>query len=66
MEFTSSFNQLYHMEYFPSPQNDSSHYPNGGWEYHQEMRNYEQSTQLGYALIPQNDQSNFMGNFSPP
>ncbi|KAL4276441.1 hypothetical protein AHAS_Ahas20G0207500 [Arachis hypogaea] len=40
------------MRYCPPPQNDSSHYPNGGWEYHQGMR--------------QNDQSNFMGNFPPP
>ncbi|KAL4306478.1 hypothetical protein AHAS_Ahas16G0182300 [Arachis hypogaea] len=24
-----------HMGYFPPPQNDSSHYFNGGWEYYQ-------------------------------
>ncbi|KAL4374152.1 hypothetical protein AHAS_Ahas05G0153200 [Arachis hypogaea] len=65
MEFTSSFDKSYHMGYCPPPQNDSSHYPNGGWEYHQEMINYEQSTQLGYAPGPQNDQSNFLENFPP-
>ncbi|KAL4344638.1 hypothetical protein AHAS_Ahas11G0198400 [Arachis hypogaea] len=30
-----------HMGYFPPPQNDSSHYSNGGLEYHQELKEYE-------------------------
>ncbi|KAL4293718.1 hypothetical protein AHAS_Ahas18G0156100 [Arachis hypogaea] len=48
------------MGYFPPSQNDSSHYPNGGWEYHQEMTDYEQSTQWGYAPGTQHNQDNFM------
>jgi len=40
------------MGYCPPSQND---YSNGGWEYHQEMTDYGQSTQWGYALKPQND-----------
>ncbi|KAL4300195.1 hypothetical protein AHAS_Ahas17G0176600 [Arachis hypogaea] len=55
MEFTSSFDQSYHMGYCPPPQNVSSHYSNSGWEYHQEMIDYEQSTQWGYAPELQND-----------
>ncbi|KAL4329466.1 hypothetical protein AHAS_Ahas13G0302900 [Arachis hypogaea] len=51
------------MGYYPPPQNDSSHYPNGGWEYHQELADYEQSTQWGGDL--ENDQTNFMGYFPP-
>ncbi|KAL4344512.1 hypothetical protein AHAS_Ahas11G0185800 [Arachis hypogaea] len=35
-----------HMGYFPTPQNDSSHYFNGGWEYYQETANSEQSTHM--------------------
>ncbi|KAL4300365.1 hypothetical protein AHAS_Ahas17G0193600 [Arachis hypogaea] len=66
MEFTSHFDQSYHMGYCPPPQNDSSHYPNDGWEYHQGMIDYEQSTPLGYAPGPQNDQENYMGYFPPP
>ncbi|KAL4306403.1 hypothetical protein AHAS_Ahas16G0174800 [Arachis hypogaea] len=54
------------MGYYPPPQNDSSHYPNGGWEYHQEMTDYEQSNQCGYAPGPQNDQDNFMGYCPKP
>ncbi|KAL4276278.1 hypothetical protein AHAS_Ahas20G0191200 [Arachis hypogaea] len=30
-----------HMGYQPPPQNDSYHYPHGGWEYHQELKEYE-------------------------
>ncbi|KAL4321676.1 hypothetical protein AHAS_Ahas14G0134300 [Arachis hypogaea] len=58
MEFTSSFDQANFMGYCPPPQNDSSHYPNGGWEYHQGMIEYEQSNQMGDASGPQNDQEN--------
>ncbi|KAL4329600.1 hypothetical protein AHAS_Ahas13G0316300 [Arachis hypogaea] len=54
------------MEYSPPPQNYSSYYLNSGWEYHEEMINYEQSSQLGYAPGLQNDQSNSMGNIPPP
>ncbi|KAL4337544.1 hypothetical protein AHAS_Ahas12G0120800 [Arachis hypogaea] len=60
MELISSFDQTNFMGYYPTPQNDSSHYPNGGWEYHQEMTNYEQSNQWGYAPGPQNNQDNSM------
>ncbi|KAL4315892.1 hypothetical protein AHAS_Ahas15G0230500 [Arachis hypogaea] len=66
MEFTLSFDQTNFMECGPPPQNDSSHYPNGGWKYHQEMTDYEQSTQWGYALGPQNDQADYMGYCPPP
>ncbi|KAL4359146.1 hypothetical protein AHAS_Ahas08G0048200 [Arachis hypogaea] len=38
-----------HMGYFPLPQNDSYHYPHGGWEYHQELKVYE------YFPEPQSD-----------
>ncbi|KAL4381312.1 hypothetical protein AHAS_Ahas04G0120900 [Arachis hypogaea] len=44
-----------HMGYQPPPQNDSYHYPYGGWEYQQEMMDHEQSTQMGYAPRPRND-----------
>ncbi|KAL4306400.1 hypothetical protein AHAS_Ahas16G0174500 [Arachis hypogaea] len=46
------------MGYFPPPQNDSSHYSNGGWEYHQGMIehppshpsfSFESSSSLDYA-----------------
>ncbi|KAL4315825.1 hypothetical protein AHAS_Ahas15G0223800 [Arachis hypogaea] len=57
MEFTSSFDQTNFMGYFTPSPND---YSNGGWEYHQEMANYEQSNQWGYGSEPQNDQDNFM------
>jgi len=33
------------MWYFPPPQNDSSHYSNSGWEYHQELKEYEHLTE---------------------
>ncbi|KAL4287303.1 hypothetical protein AHAS_Ahas19G0172700 [Arachis hypogaea] len=61
MEFNSSFDQINSMVYYPPPQNDSSHYPNGGWEYHQEMTNYEQSNQWGYA-----NQDNSMRYYPTP
>ncbi|KAL4321605.1 hypothetical protein AHAS_Ahas14G0127200 [Arachis hypogaea] len=47
-----------HMGYFPPPQNDSSHYSNGCWEYHQGMKehppsrpsfSFESSSSLDYA-----------------
>ncbi|KAL4321667.1 hypothetical protein AHAS_Ahas14G0133400 [Arachis hypogaea] len=66
MEFTSSLDQANFMGYYPPPQNDSSHYPNGGWEYHQEMIDYEQSTQWGYAPESQNYQDNFIGYCPTP
>ncbi|KAL4365791.1 hypothetical protein AHAS_Ahas07G0141400 [Arachis hypogaea] len=37
------------MGYFSPPQNDSSHYSNGGWEYHQGMKEHE------YLPEPQSD-----------
>ncbi|KAL4374163.1 hypothetical protein AHAS_Ahas05G0154300 [Arachis hypogaea] len=37
------------MGYFSPPQNDSTHYSNGGWEYHQELKEYEHFPE------PQND-----------
>ncbi|KAL4321682.1 hypothetical protein AHAS_Ahas14G0134900 [Arachis hypogaea] len=63
MEFTSSFDQINFMGYCPPSPND---YPNGGWEYHQEMTDYEQSAQWGYAPKPQNDQDNFIGYCPTP
>ncbi|KAL4365815.1 hypothetical protein AHAS_Ahas07G0143800 [Arachis hypogaea] len=51
------------MGYCPPSQNN---YSNGGWEYHQKMTDYEQSTQWGYAPEPQNDQDNFMGYCPTP
>ncbi|KAL4329426.1 hypothetical protein AHAS_Ahas13G0298900 [Arachis hypogaea] len=47
-----------HMGYFPPPQNDTSHYYNGGWEYHQGIKehppsrpsfSFESSSSLDYA-----------------
>ena len=58
MEFTSSFNQTNFMGYCPPSQYDSSHYSNGGWEYHQGMKehppsrpsfSFESSSSLDYA-----------------
>ncbi|KAL4357012.1 hypothetical protein AHAS_Ahas09G0144100 [Arachis hypogaea] len=51
------------MEYCSPLQYYSSHYSNDGWEYHQEMTEYEQSNQWGYAPEPQNDQDTFMGYY---
>ncbi|KAL4371810.1 hypothetical protein AHAS_Ahas06G0203000 [Arachis hypogaea] len=66
MEFSSSFDQANFIGYCPSSQYDSSHYPNDGWEYHQEMIDYEQSNQWEYAPEPQNDQDTFMGYYPTP
>ncbi|KAL4371699.1 hypothetical protein AHAS_Ahas06G0191900 [Arachis hypogaea] len=66
MEFTSHVDQSYYMGYCPPPQNDSCHYPHGGWEYQQEMMDHEQSTQMGHAPRSHNDQASYMGYFSPP
>ncbi|KAL4293974.1 hypothetical protein AHAS_Ahas18G0181700 [Arachis hypogaea] len=52
------------MGYFPPPQNDSSHYSNGYWEYHQEFTDSEQPNQWGYAS--ENDQGNFKRYYPPP
>ncbi|KAL4329365.1 hypothetical protein AHAS_Ahas13G0292800 [Arachis hypogaea] len=52
------------MGYYPPPQNDSYQYPNGGWEYHQELIDSEQPSQWGYAS--ENDQDNFMRYCPPP
>ncbi|KAL4344862.1 hypothetical protein AHAS_Ahas11G0220800 [Arachis hypogaea] len=49
------------MRYFPPPQLNSSHYSNGGWEYHQESIDYEQSNQWGYA-----NQDNSMEYYPTP
>ncbi|KAL4306571.1 hypothetical protein AHAS_Ahas16G0191600 [Arachis hypogaea] len=57
MELNSSFDQTNFVGYCPPSPND---YSNGGWKYHHEMTNYEQSTQRGYAPEPQNDQANHM------
>ncbi|KAL4287437.1 hypothetical protein AHAS_Ahas19G0186100 [Arachis hypogaea] len=57
MEFTSCFDQTNFMGYCPPSPND---YSNGGWKYHQEVTEYEQSTQWGYAPGPQNNQDNSM------
>ncbi|KAL4350345.1 hypothetical protein AHAS_Ahas10G0132700 [Arachis hypogaea] len=47
-----------HMGYFSPPQNDSYHYPHGGWEYYQGMKehppsrpsfSFESSSSLNYA-----------------
>ncbi|KAL4365126.1 hypothetical protein AHAS_Ahas07G0074900 [Arachis hypogaea] len=47
-----------HMGYQPPPQNDSYHYPHGGWKYHQRMEehppshpsfSFESSSSLDYA-----------------
>jgi len=54
MEFTSHFDQSCHMGYCPPPQNDSSHFSNGGWEYHQRMIEYEQSNKIEHLPKPQN------------
>ncbi|KAL4345856.1 hypothetical protein AHAS_Ahas11G0320200 [Arachis hypogaea] len=61
MEFTSSFDQTNFMGYCPPPQNDSCYYANGGWEYHQEMIEYEQSIDAPGPLSDQN-----MRYFPPP
>ncbi|KAL4371441.1 hypothetical protein AHAS_Ahas06G0166100 [Arachis hypogaea] len=42
------------MRYFSPPQNDASHYSNGGWEYHQKMIN-DQANHMRYCPEPQND-----------
>ncbi|KAL4275970.1 hypothetical protein AHAS_Ahas20G0160500 [Arachis hypogaea] len=63
MEFNSSFDQTNFMGYCPPSPND---YSNGCWEDHQEMTDYEQSNQWGYAPEPQNDQDNFMGYCQTP
>ncbi|KAL4344660.1 hypothetical protein AHAS_Ahas11G0200600 [Arachis hypogaea] len=56
MEYTSSFGQANFMRYFPPPQNDSSYYANGGWEYQKQgMMGFEQSNQMGYFPGSQND-----------
>ncbi|KAL4315702.1 hypothetical protein AHAS_Ahas15G0211500 [Arachis hypogaea] len=47
------------MGYFPLPQNDASHYSNGGWEYHQEMIN-DQANQMRYCPEPQNDLCHYL------
>ncbi|KAL4293832.1 hypothetical protein AHAS_Ahas18G0167500 [Arachis hypogaea] len=60
MEFNSSFDQTNFMGYFPPSQYDSSHYPNGGWEYQQEITYSEQPNQWRYAPEPQIDQANHM------
>ncbi|KAL4365143.1 hypothetical protein AHAS_Ahas07G0076600 [Arachis hypogaea] len=60
MKFISSFDQINFMENYPPLQHDSSHYHNGGWEYQQKMTDYEQSTQWGYALEPQNNEANHL------
>ncbi|QHO50032.1 uncharacterized protein DS421_1g19130 [Arachis hypogaea] len=53
-----------HMGYFPPPQNDSSHYSNGGWEYQQEMIN-DQANHMRYCPEPQNDLCHYPhGNFN--
>ncbi|KAL4315475.1 hypothetical protein AHAS_Ahas15G0188800 [Arachis hypogaea] len=52
------------MGYYPPPQNDSYQYPNGGWEYHQELTDLEQPNQWGYAS--ENDQDNFRRYCPPP
>ncbi|KAL4344459.1 hypothetical protein AHAS_Ahas11G0180500 [Arachis hypogaea] len=48
------------MGYFSPPQNDSSHYSNGGWEYRQEIANSEHSNTWRFAPEPQIDQANHM------
>ncbi|KAL4286927.1 hypothetical protein AHAS_Ahas19G0135100 [Arachis hypogaea] len=51
-------------EYFPPPQNDSSHYSNGGWEYHQEMIN-DEAIHIRYDPEPQDDLCHYPhGNFN--
>ncbi|KAL4344678.1 hypothetical protein AHAS_Ahas11G0202400 [Arachis hypogaea] len=52
------------MEYYSPPHNDSHQYPNSGWEYHQELTDFEQPNQWGYAS--KNDQDNFMRYYPPP
>ncbi|KAL4294004.1 hypothetical protein AHAS_Ahas18G0184700 [Arachis hypogaea] len=54
------------MGYYPPLQNDSCHYPHGGWEDQQEMIDYEQSTQMEYASRSHNDQASYIGYFPPP
>ncbi|KAL4344558.1 hypothetical protein AHAS_Ahas11G0190400 [Arachis hypogaea] len=60
MEFNSSFDQTNFLGYCLPSQYDSIHYPNGGWEYHQELTNSEQFNQWEYASEPTNEQDNFM------
>ncbi|KAL4321317.1 hypothetical protein AHAS_Ahas14G0098400 [Arachis hypogaea] len=60
MEFNSSFDQTNFMGYYPPSQYDSIHYLNGGWEYHQEVTDSEQSNQWGYTSEPQDEQDSFM------
>ncbi|KAL4287390.1 hypothetical protein AHAS_Ahas19G0181400 [Arachis hypogaea] len=43
------------MKYCPPPQDDLGHYPHGDWEYQQEMREYEQSSEMNYFPEPQSD-----------
>ncbi|KAL4306588.1 hypothetical protein AHAS_Ahas16G0193300 [Arachis hypogaea] len=63
MVFTSSFDQTNFIGYYPPSQYDSSHYPNGGWEYHQKITYSEQPNQWGYTSEPQDEQDNFMGYY---
>ncbi|KAL4391278.1 hypothetical protein AHAS_Ahas03G0229100 [Arachis hypogaea] len=51
------------MGYYPPPQYDSIHYPNGGWEYHQELTDFEQPNQWGYTS--ENDQGSFPPSLEP-
>ncbi|KAL4350588.1 uncharacterized protein DS421_10g301930 [Arachis hypogaea] len=50
-------------EYQPPPQNDSYHYPHGGWEYQQGMKEYEQSSEMNYFPEPQSD-SYYYGTYT--
>ncbi|KAL4306533.1 hypothetical protein AHAS_Ahas16G0187800 [Arachis hypogaea] len=66
MEFTSSFDQTNFMRYYPPSQYDSSHYPNGGWEYYHEITDSEHYNQWRYASEPQDEQDKFMGYHPTP
>ncbi|KAL4344074.1 hypothetical protein AHAS_Ahas11G0142000 [Arachis hypogaea] len=63
MEFNSSCDQTNFMGYYPPSPID---YPNGGYEYHQEITDSEHSNQWRYASEPQDEQENYMGYFPPP
>ncbi|QHN77767.1 uncharacterized protein DS421_19g655620 [Arachis hypogaea] len=43
-----------HMGYFTPPQNDASHYSNGGWDWAYQQE-YEQSSEMNYFPEPQSD-----------
>ncbi|KAL4315741.1 hypothetical protein AHAS_Ahas15G0215400 [Arachis hypogaea] len=58
MLFNSSYNQTDFMGYYPP-----STISNGGWEYHQEIANFEHSNQWRYDSEPQ---ENHMGYQPPP